>query len=53
MSFGVLLAVIVLFLVIVAFVFSAAMPAWLPLVMIGMLALAIILGGVPIRWTPS
>lgn len=39
-SIGSLIAVVVLVLVVVALVFAAAMPAWLPLVLIGALALA-------------
>lgn len=39
-SIGSILAIIVLVLVVVALVFAAAMPAWLPLVLIGALALA-------------
>lgn len=39
-SIGSIIAIIVLVLVLVAIVFAAAMPAWLPLVLIGALALA-------------
>ena len=45
MSLGAILALIVLVIVVVALVFTAAMPAWLPLVLIGALALAILVGG--------
>lgn len=40
-----ILAFVVLILVVVGFVFSAAMPAWLPLIMIGLLAVAVMLIG--------
>lgn len=40
---GWIIALIVLVLVIIAFVFGAAMPGWLPLVLIGLLALALLL----------
>lgn len=44
MSLGTLIAFIVLILVVVAFVFAAAMPGWLPLLMIGLLAFALLVG---------
>lgn len=40
---GWILALLVLILVVIAFVFSTAMPPWLPLVLIGMLALAMLI----------
>ena len=40
LSIGSFIALVVLVLVVVAFVFSAAMPSWLPLLLIGALALA-------------
>lgn len=49
MSIGWLLAVIVLILVVVALVFGAAAPPWLPLVMIGTLAVAILLSPVSFK----
>ena len=45
MSISMILAFIVLILVVIAVVFSASMPAYLPLVMIGILALAVLLIG--------
>lgn len=44
-GFGWLLAIVVLVVVIILLIFqSLAAPAWLPLVLIGLLALAMILG---------
>lgn len=54
MSVGSLIAVLVLVCVVVALVFKAAAPDWLPLVLIGGCALAILLSAFPIRFnTPA
>ena len=50
MSIGFILAFLVLAIVVVALVFAAAAPAWLPLVLTGMLALAILTGGIMVPW---
>jgi hypothetical protein len=50
MSVGALLAAIALVIVIVALVFGAAAPSWLPMALIGLLAVAILTSRVPIAW---
>lgn len=50
MSIGWLLAIVVLFLVVVALVFKPAAPEWLPLALTGMLALAIVLSPLSLKW---
>jgi hypothetical protein len=52
MSVGALIAVLVLVCVIVALVFKTVAPDWLPLVLIGGCALAILLSAFPIKWGP-
>lgn len=50
MSIGGLIALLVLIVAVVALVFKAAMPDWLPLLMIAGLAVAILLSPVKIAW---
>lgn len=51
MSIGALIAIVVLFVVIIALL--VAVPGWVPLALIGALAVAILLGGIPITWRPA
>ena len=48
MSVGGLIAIVVLVIVVVALVFSQQAPEWLPLVLIGGLAVALLLHGFPV-----
>ena len=48
MSIGGLIAIVVLFVAIIALL--VAVPGWVPVALIAALAVALLLGGVPIAW---
>lgn len=50
MNVGIILALLVLVACFIAFVFGAAAPDWLPYLLIGMLALAVLLSGLSVPW---
>lgn len=53
MSFGIILAFLVLIGVFIAIVFRAAAPDWLPMLFIGMLALALLMSDFRFPWKPA